>query len=183
MGRWAPAEVIASAVTGNAIAVEGLLVAIWPACFRLATMVTGDRGLAEDAAQETCVIVHRRIRGLRRVDAFDAWLYRIVMHESAQVRRRAGQVAEATEQFTVSDGTMNLDVWRALGELSADLREVTVLFYFHGLKGEEIAAALRVSHGTVRTRLSRARQHLRALLGDYDFEPLDARLEVQHYAV
>ena len=72
MGRWAPLEVIASALTGNEIAVEELLAAIWPACFRLATMVTGDRGLAQDAAQETCVIVHRQVRALRRVDAFDA---------------------------------------------------------------------------------------------------------------
>jgi RNA polymerase sigma-70 factor (ECF subfamily) len=182
MGRWASPEVIASAVTGNAAAVEALLVAIWPACFRLATMVTGDRGLAEDAAQETCAIVCSKVRGLRRVDAFDAWLYRIVMHESAQVRRRAGQVAEQAEQFLVSDETISVDVWRALGELSPDLREVTVLFYFHGLNGEEIAAALRVSHGAVRTRLSRAREKLRAILGDYDFEPRAARLE-EIYAV
>lgn len=186
MGRWAPLEVIASALTGNEIAVEELLAAIWPACFRLATMVTGDRGLAQDAAQETCVIVHRQVRALRRVDAFDAWLYRIVMRESAKVRRRVGHVAEQTEQLAdpsiMRDGMMAVDVWRALGKLSPDLREVTVLFYFHDLTGEEIAAALRISHGAVRVRLSRARDILRSLLGDYDFKP-QASFEVQHYAV
>ena len=183
MGRWAPAEVIASASTGNAIAVEELLVAIWPACFRLATMVTGDRGLAEDAAQEACVIVHRNIRGLRRIEAFDAWLYRIVMHESAKVRRRCGQVAEQIDRSTMTDGTISVDVWRALGELSTELRAVTVLFYFHDLSGAEIAAALRVSLGTVRVRLTRAREALRALLGDYDFKQQEAQIKVQHYAV
>ncbi len=183
MGRWAPAEVIASAVTGDQIAVEELLVAIWPACFRLAMMVTGDRGLAEDAAQEACVIVHRKVRGLRRIDAFDAWLYRIVMRESAKVRRRSGRVAEQVDKSTMGDGTISVDVWRALGELPAELRAVTVLFYFHDLTGEEIAAALRVSHGAVRVRLTRAREALRALLGDYDFEQQKAQLKVQHYAV
>ncbi len=183
MGRWAPAEVVASAVTGDELAVEQLLVAIWPGCYRLATMVTGDRGLAEDAAQETCVIVHRKVRGLRHVGAFDAWLYRIVMHESARVRRCSGAVAEQIDRSTMTDGTISVDVWRALGELSADLRAVTVLFYFHDLTGEEIAAALRVSHGAVRVRLTRAREALRALLGDYDFEQHKAQLKVQHYAV
>lgn len=186
MRRWAPPEVIASARTGHEIAVEELLATIWPACFRLATMVTGDRGLAEDAAQETCVIVHRQVRSLRSVDAFDAWLYRIVMRESAKVRRRAGRVAEQTDrsagQSLAPDEMTAVDVWRALDKLSSDLREVTVLFYFHDLSGEEIAAALRVSHGAVRARLSRARDNLRAMLGDYDFKP-QASLEVQHYAV
>ena len=183
MGRWAPAEVIASAFTGNAIAVEELLVAIWPSCFRLATMVTGDRGLAEDAAQETCVIVHRKVRSLRRVEAFDAWLYRILMHESARIRRRSGHVTEQIDQSTLSNDDISGDVWRALGELSPELRAVTVLFYFHDLTGEEVAAALRISHGTVRVRLSRARKALRTLLGDYDFDQQKAQLKVQHYAV
>lgn len=182
MGRWAPPEAIASALTGNEAAVDQLIAAIWPACFRLATMVTGDRGLAEDAAQETCVTVYRKVRSLRRVDAFDAWLYRIVMRESARVRRRSGQVAEQMDRAAPAGGTISLDVWRALGELSADLREVTVLFYFHDLSGEEIAAALRVSHGAVRMRLSRARERLRVLLGDYDFEPRTG-YKVVHYAV
>ena len=183
MGRWAPPEVIASALTGNETATDALVAAIWPACFRLATMVTGDRGLAEDAAQETCVIVHRKVRSLRRVDAFDAWLYRIVMHESARVCRRSGQIAEQADRAAIGDETIALDVWRALGELSVELRAVTVLFYFHDLTGDEIAAALRLSHGAVRTRLSRARERLRALLSDYDINPQRNHLEVQHYAV
>jgi RNA polymerase sigma-70 factor, ECF subfamily len=182
MGRWAPAEVIASALSGDEAAVEALLRAIWPACFRLATMVTGDRALAEDAAQETCVIVHRKIRSLRRADAFDAWLYRIMMRESARVRDRSGRVAEQTDRVVTTDETIALDVWRALGELSAELRDVTVLYYFHDLAGEEIAAALGISHGAVRVRLTRARERLRALLGDYDFKP-QSGFEVQHYAV
>ena len=115
--------------------------------------------------------------------AFDAWLYRIVMRESARVRRRRGQVAEPAEEVNLIDDTLSLDVWRALAALSADLREVTVLFYFYGLSGEEIAAALGVSHGSVRVRLSRARERLRSLLSDYDFRPQETSLEVQRNAV
>jgi RNA polymerase sigma-70 factor (ECF subfamily) len=182
MGRWAPADAVASALAGKTTAVDDLIAAIWPACFRLATMVTGDRGLAEDAAQETCVTVYRKIRSLRRVEAFDAWLYRIVMRQSALVRRRSGLVAEQTDQAAIGDGNISLDIWRALAGLPAELREVTVLFYFHDLTGEQIAAALCVSHGAVRMRLSRARERLRALLGDYDFTPL-TDYKATNYAV
>ncbi len=182
MGRWVPPEAIASALSGNETALDDLITGIWPACFRLAMMVTGDRGLAEDAAQETCVAVYRKIRSLRRVDAFDAWLYRIIMHESTRVRRRSGNVTEPTDHITTTDSHITLDVWQALGELAPELREVTVLFYFHDLSGEEIADALRISHGAVRMRLSRARDRLRILLGDYDIE-LRTGYKEMNYAV
>jgi RNA polymerase sigma-70 factor, ECF subfamily len=183
LGRRASPEIVARALDGSESAVEELIAAIWPGCFRLAMMVTGDRGLAEDVAQEACVIVDHKVRGLRRVEAFDAWLYRIVMRESARVRRRRGQVAEPTEDVTLIDGTVSLDVWRALAALSSELREVTVLFYFDGLSGDEIAAALHISHGNVRVRLSRARERLRSLLSDYDFRPHETTWEVQHNAI
>jgi RNA polymerase sigma-70 factor, ECF subfamily len=183
MGQWASPEIVARAVRGRESAVEELISAVWPGCFRLAVMVTGDRGLAEDAAQETCAIVDRTIRGLRHVEAFDGWLYRIVMRESARVRRRRGHVAEPTEKGTVVDHTLSLDIWRSLAALPIELREVTVLFYFEGLSGVEIATALRISHGSVRVRLSRARERLRSLLSDYDFKSHETTWEVQHNAI
>ena len=184
MGRWAPPEVIACALSGSERDADGLIAAIWPACFRLALMITGDRGLAEDAAQEACVIVYRKIRGLRTAAAFDAWLYRIVVRESARLRRRRGRVTQPEESFIEDDSGLSVDVWRALAALSDELREVTVLFYFRDLNCEEIAAALHVSSGAVRTRLSRARERLRSLLGNYDFRFDDeTRAEVQVYAI
>jgi RNA polymerase sigma factor (sigma-70 family) len=185
MGRWAPPETIACALSGSEGDAEQLIAAIWPACFRLALMITGDRGLAEDAAQEACVIVHRKIRSLRAPEAFDAWLYRIVLRESARVRRCRGRIAQPAENFIEeSDNGLTLDVWRALAALSNELREVTVLFYFRGLSCDEIADVMGASSGAVRARLSRARERLRSSLADYDFRFDDnARTGVQVYAV
>jgi RNA polymerase sigma-70 factor (ECF subfamily) len=72
-------------------------------------------------------------------------------------------------------------VWRALAGLSPRLREVTVLFYFDDLKTEEIAGILGVPHATVRTRLARARDCLRSVLGD-DIEPHANAKEVKQHA-
>ncbi len=166
--RWAPPEIVSAALQGDESAVEQLVSAVWARCFRLAVTVVGDRNLAEDAAQEACAILHRRIRSVRGAAAFDAWLYRIVMRESARVRRRHHAVGQAAFERSLSgDETTAVDVWRALGALSPELRDVTVLFYFDDLKSDTIAAILGIPHPTVRTRLARARERLRGLLGDY----------------
>ncbi|HEX3464657.1 MAG TPA: sigma-70 family RNA polymerase sigma factor [Candidatus Elarobacter sp.] len=184
MERWAPAEIVSAARTGDEAAVERLVGAVWPGCFRLAATVVGDRGLAQDAAQEACVIVHRKIRSLRSTEAFDAWLYRIVMRESARVRRRNPAPAEPPAEIAgASDDTSALDVWRALATLPPEQRDVVVLFYFDDLKSEEIAAVLRVRHPTVRTRLARARERLRGLLDDYRDETAPARREMKQHVV
>lgn len=181
MTRWAPPETIAAAQSGDENARDALVGAIWPACYRLAASVVGDMALAQDAAQEACAIVHRRIRGLRDTGAFDAWLYRIVMREAAHVRRRNPPVYELPERAAAAgDTSAAIDVWRALADLPSDQRDVVVLFYFDDLSTEEIAKILAVAHVTVRTRLSRARERLRGTLGDYNPEPLTQPEETQY---
>src|SRR6202035_190304 len=134
MARWAPPDVVSAALSGDEAAVERLLAAVWPGCFRLAATVIGDRSLAQDAAQEACVIVHRKMRSVRNAEAFDTWLYRIVMREAARVRRRHTVTADAAlDTAPGSDDTTGVDVWRALATLAPELRDVTVLFYFHDL--------------------------------------------------
>lgn len=179
--RWAPQELIAAAAAADEGAVERLIIAVWPACFRLAASLIGDRALAQDAAQEACVILHRKISTLRSAAAFDMWLYRIVAREASRARKRSESVMSPLyEESAVFDCSTGIDVWRALAELPQALRETTVLFYFDDLKSEEIARILRVPHATVRTRLARAREHLRGLLGDYDIEPHSAKGVAQH---
>jgi len=181
IARWAPPELVAAALSGDEAAIEELVAAVWPGCFRLAASVIGDRNLAQDAAQEACVILHRNVRSLRHVGAFDAWLYRIVMRESARIRRRHERTGQPRykERFESDDAT-SLDVWRALAALPPELRDVTVLFYFDDLKSDEIAWILGVAHATIRTRLGRARQRLRSLLDDYGSMQPKAKEVEQH---
>ena len=181
--RWAPPEIVSAALQGDETAAEQLISAVWGRCFRLAITVIGDRNLAQDAAQEACAIVHRRIGRVRSAAAFDTWLYRIVMRESARVRRRHRAVGQATFERSLSgDDTTAIDVWRALGALTAELRDVTVLFYFDDLKTDDIAAILGIPHPTVRTRLARARERLRGLLGDYSDVPAPPRSGTEQHA-
>lgn len=184
MKHWAPPDLISAALDGDAGAAQDLIRAIWPPCFRLAATLIGDGSLAQDAAQEACIIVHRKIGTLRHAGAFDAWLYRIVLREAARVRRRHAALTPApySEGFT-HDDTIAVDVWRALSELPPILRDATVMFYFDDLKSDEIAHILRVPNVTVRTRLARARNRLRGLLHDYEIAPQAIDLEVRNHAL
>lgn len=183
MARWAPPELVSAALTGDEAAAEQLVAVVWPGCFRLAATVIGDWSLAQDAAQEACVIVHRKIHSLRSVGAFDAWLYRIVMRESARARRRhEADSGRMYESYVAGDGATSIDVWRALADLSPELRDVTVLFYFDDLKSHEVAVILGIAHTTVRTRLARARERLRGLLVGYGKQPRPDHQEIKQHA-
>ena len=182
---WATSDVVTAASSGNEAAVERLIATIWPICFRLAASIIGDTHLAQDAAQESCAIIHRKVRGLRDPQAFTAWAYRIVARESLRSRTRAA--ADMSDRSTAlsasNDGTTTIDVWRALDALPRGLREVVVLFYFDDLTSREIASTINVAHATVRTRLARAREHLRRLLGDYEIERMPTSEGLSHHAI
>ncbi|HTU71198.1 MAG TPA: sigma-70 family RNA polymerase sigma factor [Candidatus Baltobacteraceae bacterium] len=184
MEHWAPGEMVSAAMSGGEAERERLIAAIWPRCFRLALTVIGDRDLAQDAAQEACVIVHRKLRGLRSAQSFESWLYRIVMREASRARRRNRPAdVRGYEEFRGEEPAAAIDVWSALARLAPELRDVTVLFYFRDLKSDEIASILRIPHATVRTRLGRARERLRAILGNYLDDPNSEAREVKQHAL
>jgi RNA polymerase sigma-70 factor (ECF subfamily) len=177
----AQTELVTAAIGGDVQATEQLIEAIWPKCYRLAASLTGNRDLAQDAAQESCAIVHCKIGSLRSAAAFDTWLYRIVVRECSRARKRVQNAdVRAYDEGFACESTACMDVWRALAALSPALRDVTVLFYFDDLKTDEIARILAVPHATVRTRLARARERLREILEDYDFEPQPMSEVTQH---
>lgn len=133
-----------------------------------------DRHLAEDAVQGALVEMWRNLPGLRDVDRFEAWSYRILVHacyrESKRHRRWLGQLPSVTES-AAPDGTGPIDdrdqLERGFAGLSIDHRAVVVLHYYLDMTIEDTASALGISPGTAKSRLHRAMAKLRvALLAD-----------------
>lgn len=144
---------------------DQLIEAVWPDAYRLAYAVLGERGAAEDAAQEACIIVYRSISSLRSREAFKVWLYRIVVREATEIKRRRSRTLAVEREPSYSwDRSDALDLWRALDALPPALRTVIVLHYFEDLTSAEIASVLRIPSATVRFRLVLARRRLRPLL-------------------
>lgn len=125
-------------------------------------------GRAEELAQETFVAI---LRGMERYEPrarFRTYIYAIAMKQLWSERReeiRAGRfAAEPVGTPSVSDPSTTLWVRRALEELDVDYREVLMLREYEQLSYEEIAEVLVLNINTVRSRLSRARAELKALL-------------------
>lgn len=140
---------------------------------RLAYLLTGDRELAEDLAQEAFVRVARRIGGLRNDDSIRWYLRRTVINlANSHLRRRRVERSHlptlAGSTSTASLGAVDVVTTRAVREAIAQLsvkqRAVVVLRYYQDLTDQQIASVLGWPVGSVKSTLHRAaailRQHL-----------------------
>lgn len=144
--------------------------------FRTACLITGDASEAEDAVQEAFVKAYRNLHRVRPDLPFRPWLLTIVANEARNRRkavgRRAGLVLRAAEdpvddaplspEATVVAAERRSELLRTLNGLQEKDRMVISCRYFLELTEEETAAALDCARGTVKSRLSRALERLRA---------------------
>jgi len=149
---------------------------------QLAINLLGDRDEALDLSQEVFLRVFRTIHRFRGQSSLRTWIYRIAVNQARnrhrfwRRRHRADQVSldahVAAHGDVLSGGTAGPDrvlaqkelaerLQSALDRLPFDQRTAIVLREIDGLKYEEIAYSLGVAVGTVKSRLTRARQALR----------------------
>ncbi len=146
--------------------------------FRLAYRLTGNRYDAEDLTQETFVRVFRSLHNFTP-GTIDGWLHRITTNLFLDQARRRNRIrfdafAEDAEtrlpgkdpgpERTFEYNNLDLDIQRALDELAPEFRAAVVLCDLEGLSYEEVAEALGVKLGTVRSRIHRGRSQLRVKL-------------------
>jgi RNA polymerase sigma factor (sigma-70 family) len=138
-----------------------------------AERLTGHPAAADDVLQETWIAVLKGLGRLSDVEAFRAWIYRILSRKatdwirSRQRRRRldrrvAAEAARSSGDEERSDRIESLD--DAVKRLSPPLRHVVLLHYVEEFSVEEVADVLGIPGGTVKSRLHNARKQLRALI-------------------
>lgn len=132
-----------------------------------------DRESAEDAVQEAWVEIARSIGKLKDDRAFPAWAYRIVSRRCAKLIGRAQRqrqleeavLAEPTMQTSDAEAATDIEKLRAaIRTLPAGQRAAVALFHLEEMSISEVAVALDIPAGTVKTRLMHARHKLRAVL-------------------
>ena len=145
----------------------------------MAYLVTQEPGEAEDAAQEAFVKAYYALARFRSGASFRPWLLKIVTNEARNRRRSAGRRAGLTlraaeerpsggaapspEAAALAEERRTM-LLAALESLSESDRLVVSYRYFLGLTENEMAEALGVARGTVKSRLSRALARLRATM-------------------
>jgi RNA polymerase sigma-70 factor (ECF subfamily) len=160
---------------GEAAAFEELVMTYQHRVFGVALRMLGSAAEAEEIAQEAFVRAHRALGDFRGDAKLSTWLYaitsRLCLNRLASGERRLARQGEET-LLRLSDSTLRPDaalerneletaLGRAIAELPEERRIVVVLRDLEGLSYEEIAQALDLELGTVRSRLHRARADLR----------------------
>ena len=167
---------VVAAVAGDRPALERRVARWQPRLLRHAWRVLGDADRARDMVQEAWMEI---MRGLARLDdaaAFPAWSYRIVTRRCQRAFHRqlreplesldedAGHDPPAPEHASAEFATELAIVQEAIALLPPLQRAALGLFYLEGMGVAEIAIALDVPPGTVKTRLMHARRKVRARL-------------------
>jgi RNA polymerase sigma-70 factor (ECF subfamily) len=181
------AALIARCTTGDEVACAELVAAHQRMVYGLAFNILGNRDDALDLSQDVFLRVFRTLSSFRGQSALRTWIYRIVVNQ-ARNRQRWWRRRHRAEQVSLDDYLRNFGdlearqdilpdrllasketaakIWQAMDRLSFEQRTALILREVDGLRYDEIAYSLDIAVGTVKSRLTRARQALRAeLLG------------------
>lgn len=174
-------DLISRAARGDADAFRRLVETYQTPAYRLAARMCGPDG-ADDVTQEAFLAAWRGLPEFRGDCRFSTWLYRLVNNAAIDYLRRekrhrdTGDVDDLelpdggpSPQELAEQSDTRAAVRRGLDRLSPEHRQVLLLRYMQELDYGEIAAALDVSEGTVKSRINRAKSKLRELLGGGNF--------------
>ena len=154
--------------------IERLMEQYGSSLLRMCALYLKDADLAQDAVQETFIRAYRHLDSYRGESSEKTWLTTIAMNVSRDMLRtawfrhqsRSTDIDTLPEQpavFEFPDNTVLTEVTR----LPAKYREVILLRYYEGLKLKEVASALGLSDGRVRSRLNKANELLRDVLKEW----------------
>lgn len=167
-------ELVVQAIEGDHEAFSELARLAVDRMYAIARLILRDNVRAEDATQEALVAAWRTIHSLRDPDRFDAWLRRILLNEcyrEARHERERFRHEAHVESIVVANspdpGIALADrdeIERGFARLKPEQRALIVLHFYVGLPMSETADALGIPEGTVKSRLHRTTQLLRASL-------------------
>jgi RNA polymerase sigma-70 factor, ECF subfamily len=176
------ASLIARAQDGDLSAFEQLSGAYADRLFMLLLRLLGDRGEAEDVAQEVMLRAWQAIARFRGQSSYFTWLYRIAVNEASRALEKrarrppglpigadelqlpASAAHEPSRQAEISE--LRQALGQALAQLPPVLRTAIVLRDVEGFSTQEAAEIAGVSQAAFKSRLHQARLRVRAAIGD-----------------
>jgi len=141
--------------------------------YALATRISGSRDTAQDLAQETFVLVWRKLAEFRGESSLGTWIHRIAANVAlAHLRKHkawghADELEESMQGLPLHKGPdpVAIDLERAIASLPPRARSVLVLHDLEGFEHHEISALMGIAEGTCKAQLHRARKLLIGRMG------------------
>jgi RNA polymerase sigma-70 factor (ECF subfamily) len=158
-------------VLADAEGIEPLFRAHYARLVRALAVACGDAELAADVVQEAFVRAHSRWRSIGHYDDPIGWVRHVALNLLRDDRRRTGRKQRAIERLAATTAVTTPPpsepdgVGALLGSLPRQQRIAAALFYVDGLSVAEVAAAMGLAEGSVKSHLHDARRTLRAVVG------------------
>ena len=168
------ATTVERAAAGDEVAFARIVAAYHLDLVRVAFVICGDAGLAEDAAQAAWWIAWRKLPSLRDPARLKAWLVAVAANEARKALKREHRhpvveievVRDPSREVDPPGDIDHVDLANALGHLKPEDRALVALRYAADLDSSELALVVGMSASGVRSRLSRLLDRLRKELGD-----------------
>jgi RNA polymerase sigma factor (sigma-70 family) len=139
---------------------------LFPRAVRLGTRLLGDRSAAEDVAAEALARAYARWSKVGGLPYRDGWVLKVATNLAIdRLRRRPPEVAPTPNQDFADSVELRMALNAALLTLAPRQRQAVALRYLGGLSDREVADALGISLGSVKTHIHRGLNGLRARLG------------------
>lgn len=182
-------ELIAESQKGDHDAFGSLMKLYKDRVFNTALRYVGNWAIAEELTQDIFISVYRNIGGFKGESKFSTWLYRVTVNHAKNrigyLSRKGYYKSDELSDNTGGDGSWSLAgrtsgpgeyaedkeligiLMECFKKLSDNDRRIITLKDFEGLNYDEIAGALAINIGTVKSRLSRARERLKEMMKDH----------------
>ena len=182
-------ELVARAQTGDSAAFDALLVKHSPRLYALVYNMTANRDDTDDLLQDVWAKVYRSIGGFRGQSQFYTWVHSIAANTTINFLKKRGRrwtmslddldngilqdkefvelQAASTPVRDADLGELQRKINEAIMQLTPDHRAVVTMFDIQGTPHADIAKILRISEGTVRSRLFYAHKQLQAWLSEF----------------
>ncbi len=127
-----------------------------------------------DAVQEALLKAYEKLPALKKEKFFRTWITRILINECKGILRKQKNIIpyeDYMDKAGIHEEKHYDHLYMAIMELPEDLRILVTLYYMEGFSQKEISEILQIPTGTIKSRLSRARESLKEQLSDEEKPP------------
>lgn len=135
--------------------------------YRVAIAITKDNEDTLDSIQETILQAYKNINCLTHEEYFKTWIIKILINKCNELlrkRKRLVSLHEYNNKEIYYDNTDAVDLKDAVNKLGDTLKIIVILYYFEDMSIRDISESLKVPEGTIKSRLSKAREKLKYFL-------------------
>lgn len=129
-----------------------------------------------DAIQETLINAYKSLNTIKNNEYFSTWIMKILINKCYDIIRKNKKIINIDEKIKLEQDmyyemySQESELEVVLNKIDKDLKMVTVLYYYDDLSVREISEVLNIPEGTVKSRLSRARSKIYAILKEEEGE-------------